>query len=42
MMKDETGMKKVEDFFSTAKKYLLNDTKTLLDQLLDYKRDNIN
>ena len=31
IMKDETGMKKVDDYFSTAKKYLLNDTKTLLD-----------
>lgn len=34
--------KKEEDFFATAKKYLLNDPKELLDLLKNYDRDHIN
>lgn len=34
--------KKEEDYFSTAKKYCLNDPKELLDNLMTYDRDNIN
>lgn len=35
-------MKKEDDYFSTAKRFLLNDTKVLLDKLLGFDRDNIN
>lgn len=35
------GAKKEENYFETAKKYLLNDTKELLSALKDYDRDNI-
>jgi len=41
-MKVEGQMKKEDDYFSTAKRFLLNDTKVLLDKLLGYDRDNIN
>lgn len=34
--------KKIEDYFETAKKYLLNDPKELLDILKSYDKDNIN
>lgn len=34
--------KKEEDFFGTAKKYLLNDPKELLDTLKGYDNKNIN
>jgi len=34
--------KKVEDFFETAKRYLLNDPKELLDILKTYDKDNVN
>jgi dynein heavy chain len=34
--------KKEEDYFETAKRYLLNDPKDLLDMLKNYDRDNIN
>ncbi len=34
--------KKEEDYFETAKKYLLNDPKDLLDLLKNYDKDNIN
>jgi dynein heavy chain, axonemal len=34
--------KKEEDYFETAKKYLLNDPKDLLDLLKSYDKDNIN
>lgn len=34
--------KKEEDFFKTAKLYLLNDSKELLDLLKNYDRDHIN
>ena len=34
--------KKEEDFFGTAKKYLLNDPKELLDTLKSYDNKNIN
>ena len=33
--------KKEEDFFETAKRYLLNDPKELLDMLKNYDRDSI-
>jgi dynein heavy chain len=33
--------KKEEDYFETAKKYLLNDPKELLDLFMKYDRDNI-
>ena len=34
--------KKEEDYFETAKRYLLNDAKELLDMLKNYDKDNIN
>ena len=34
-------IKKEENYFETAKKYLLNDTKELLDLLMTYDRENI-
>lgn len=34
--------KKEEDYFNTAKKWLLADTKELLDLLLNFKKENIN
>ena len=34
--------KKEEDFFGTAKKYLLNDPKELMDMLQLYDKDHIN
>lgn len=34
--------KKEENYFETAKKYLLNDTKELLDLLMNYNKDTIN
>lgn len=37
----QVGGKKEENFFETAKKYLLNDTKELLDMLMVYDKDNI-
>ena len=37
---DQTG-KKDENYFETAKKYLLNDTRELLECLLTYDKDNI-
>ena len=33
--------KKEDDFFGTAKMYLLNDPKDLLDILKNYEKDNI-
>jgi hypothetical protein len=33
--------KKEEDYFATAKMFLLNDPKDLLKILFDYKKDNI-
>lgn len=35
------GSKKEEDYFETAKKHLLNDSKELLDMLRNYDKDNI-
>jgi dynein heavy chain len=34
--------KKEENYFETAKKYLLNDTKELLEMLMEYKKELIN
>lgn len=34
--------KKEEDYFETAKKYLLNDVSTLMKDLTEYKKENIN
>lgn len=34
--------KKEEDYFETAKKYLLNDSKELLEMLKNYDKDHIN
>lgn len=34
--------KKEEDYFETAKKYLLNDVGTLMKDLTEYKKENIN
>lgn len=34
--------KKEEDYFNTAKKYLLADPKELLDFLLTFNKENIN
>jgi dynein heavy chain len=34
--------KKEEDYFETAKKYLLNDVTTLMKDLVEYKKENIN
>lgn len=34
--------KKIDDYFSTAKKYLLTDPKSLLDILKNYNKENIN
>jgi dynein heavy chain len=34
--------KKEEDYFETAKRFILNDAKSLLDSLLGYDKDNIN
>lgn len=34
--------KKEEDYFETAKKYLLNDVTTLMKDLTEYKKENIN
>lgn len=34
--------KKEEDYFETAKKYLLNDVTTLMKDLIEYKKENIN
>lgn len=34
-------MRREEDYFETAKKYLLNDSKELLDLLKNYEKDNI-
>lgn len=44
MMKNIEGSmgKKEEDYFNTAKKYLLADPKELLDLLLNFKKENIN
>lgn len=33
--------KKEENYFETAKRYLLNDTRELLELLMTYDRDNI-
>lgn len=41
-MKIEGTIKKEDDYFSTAKKYLLNDTKELLEALTGYDKENIN
>ncbi len=41
IMKNLDLGKKEEDYFETAKKYLLNDPKELLDMLKNYDRDNI-
>lgn len=35
------GIKKEEDYLETAKKYLLNDSKELLDLLRNYDKNNI-
>lgn len=35
------GGKKEENYFETAKRYLLNDTKQLLDLLMNYDKDSI-
>jgi dynein heavy chain, axonemal len=35
------AIKKEEDYFETAKKYLLNDSKELLDLLRTYEKNNI-
>ena len=32
---------KEEDYYDTAKKYLLNDSKELIDLLIKYDKDNI-
>lgn len=44
IMKNIEGQigKKEEDYFNTAKKYLLNDPKELLDSLKLYDKENIN
>jgi dynein heavy chain, axonemal len=34
--------KKEEDYFETAKKYLLNDATALMKDLTEYKKENIN
>jgi dynein heavy chain len=34
--------KKEEDYFETAKKYLLNDVVTLMKNLTEYEKENIN
>ena len=34
--------KKEEDYFETAKKFLLNDVTTLMKELLEYKKESIN
>ncbi len=36
------GGKKEENYFETARKYLLNDTRELLDLLMTYDKDAIN
>lgn len=36
------GGKKEENYFETAKRYLLNDTRELLEILMTYDKDNIN
>ena len=33
--------KKEENYFETAKRYLLNDTRELLEMLMSYDKDNI-
>ena len=40
-MKSNEQGKKEEDYYDTAKKYILNDPKELLDMLINYDRDNI-
>lgn len=40
IMGTENG-KKVANYFETAKRYLLNDTKTLLDGLINYEKEKI-
>lgn len=40
-VKDQIG-KKEENYFLTAKMYLLNDTKELLSTLMNYNRESIN
>lgn len=37
----QIGGKKEENYFETAKKYLLNDTRELLELLMSYDKDNI-
>ena len=41
IIKNEDG-KKTEDYFETAKKYLLNDVNTLMKDLIEYKKESIN
>ena len=38
----QVGGKKIEDFFETAKSYLLNEPQKLLDELMNYDKENIN
>lgn len=38
----QVGGKKEENYFETAKRYLLNDPRELLDMLMTYDKDNIN
>lgn len=44
VMKNVEGslVKKEEDYFETAKRFLLNDPKDLLEMLKNYDKDNIN
>jgi dynein heavy chain len=37
----QMGGKKEENYFETAKRYLLNDTRELLELLMTYDKDNI-
>lgn len=38
----QVGGKKEENYFETAKRYLLTDTRELLEILMTYDKDNIN
>ena len=41
-MKIEGTIKKEDDYFSTAKKYLLANPANFLEKLMNYDKDNIN
>ena len=41
ILRNIEGGKKEEDYFETAKKYLLNDSRELLDLLKNYDKNNI-